>query len=78
MKDFQEEFLRELKTTSKLAEYAALYNKYMSLAVEHENKKGSTEIQNLAMSHYYIDSVLSEYLANEELVSEIIGLAEPR
>jgi hypothetical protein len=78
MTPLQEAFLSELKSKTKFtaAEYAALYKKHSQLAIEHEEKKGASEPQARTMGHYYTVSVLSDFIANENLLARIMALHE--
>jgi hypothetical protein len=78
MTHLQEAFLSELKSKPKLtvAEYAALYVKHSKLAIEHEENSGASKQQAKAMGNYYTVSVLSDFVANENLLSRIIALQE--
>ncbi len=78
MTPLQEAFLSELKSKPKLtvAEYAALYKKHTQLAIEHEANNGASEPQARAMGNYYTVSVLSDFVANENLLVRIMALHE--
>ena len=78
MTHLQEEFLSELKSKPKLtvAEYAALYNKHIRLAIEHEENNGANPHQAKAMGNYYTVTVLSDFVSNENTLSRIIKLSE--
>jgi len=78
MTKLQEEFLSKLKSTSALSEYSSLYHQYIAEAIRYEESKGVSKKQAKAMGHFYIDSTLSDFVKNEELVAEIIGLEEPK
>ncbi|WP_297442457.1 hypothetical protein [Sulfurimonas sp.] len=76
MTQLQEAFLYELKSQAKftVAEYATLYIKYHSLAVEEEKSKGAGERQAKNMAEYYTLSVLSDFIGNENTMARIIAL----
>jgi len=78
MTHLQEEFLNELKSKAKftVAEYAALYKKHSKLAIEHEENNGASTHQAKAMGNYYTVTVLSDFVANENLLARIIALHE--
>ena len=78
MTQLQESMLSELKSKEKFTtpEYVKLYNKYINLAIAQEEKKGGHKNQVKTMAEYYIISVLSDFLANENLLSRIIVLKD--
>ena len=78
MTQLQEAFLNELKSSSSLTAkgYADLFNKYSNLVIEEEVKNGASEQQSQAMGNYYVVSVLSDFLKNENLLARVIHLSD--
>ena len=78
MTPLQEAFLSELKSKAKLsvAEYAALYKKHSTLAIEHEKNSGASEQKAKAMGNYYTVTILSDFVGNENMLGRIIALHE--
>lgn len=78
MTELQEAFLNELKSNPKftVAEYADLYNKHSTLAIEDEVNSGADEHRAKAMGNYYTVAVLSNFINNENKLARIIALAE--
>lgn len=75
MTQLQENFLNELKSKEKftVAEYAQIYAKHNVLAIEDERKNGAGEKQAETMGAYYTIAVLSNFIANENILSRIIA-----
>jgi len=78
MTQLQEEFLHELKSKERFttAEYAAIFNKYIQLAIEEETCNGAGEKQADSMGNYYTVAVLSNFIDNENKLGRIIAFAE--
>jgi len=78
MTDLQEAFLIELKSKEKFTvkEYAQLFNKYIKLAVEHEENNGANIHQAKSMGHYYTVTILSDFIGSENKLSRIIAIQE--
>lgn len=80
MTDLQEAFLHELKSKEKLtvAEYAALFDKHIKLAIEEEQMNSAGEHQATTMGNYYAVSVLSNFIDNENILARIIAHHESK
>lgn len=78
MTDLQDAFLIELKSKEKFTvkEYAALFSKYIKLAIEHEENNGASIHQAKAMGNYYMVTVLSDFIGSENKLSRIIAIQE--
>lgn len=78
MKHLQEAFFAELDGQGKLThkEYADIYMKHRSIAIEAQINKGAKKYQANSMGEYYTVSVLSGFLNNESILEEVMNLTE--
>jgi hypothetical protein len=78
MTALQEDILSELKSQEKFrsVEYAELYIKHRNLGIEAEQAKGGNKYQAKTMGNYYTISVLSDFLKNEIILEEVMGIVE--
>jgi len=78
MTSLQEEFLNELKSKDKFSieEYAAIYTKHCKIAIEDEKKNGASPQRAKTMGNYYTVAVLSNFIANENILARIIAAHE--